>query len=171
MNPPVTPDVQIVTSLVAPELQVITAVIVLLMMAAFPLMRFVRMWNSDKAENSKASAESLLYDRLKDQIDILQGEITKLLDENQKQRHTIMEMESRIKKLEGYEETVNKLKSKLDDKDAALAMRELKIHELFDVILSKDNEINDLRIRIRALEDRISNDETRWKEFQEKNRK
>ena len=154
--------------IVAPEIQAIVAVVVAVLAAAFPLMKLVRMWNTDKAENSKSSAESLLYDRLKDQIDTLQGEITKLLDENHKQRQTIGELEARIKRLEGYEETVERLKKKLDEKDVNLQQRELKIHELFDVILTKDNEITDLRNRIKALEERISKDEDRWKEFSEK---
>lgn len=154
--------------IVAPEIQAIVAVVVAVLAAAFPLMKLVRMWNADKAENSKSSAESLLYDRLKDQIDTLQGEITKLLDENHKQRQTIGELEHRIKRLEGYEETVERLKKKLDEKDAYLSQRELKIHELFDVILSKDNEISELRNRIKGLEERVSKDEARWKEFSEK---
>ena len=141
-------------------------IVIAVLMAAWPLMQLFRKWNSDKSANTKDTAESFLYEHLQEQIARNHKELKETREENETLRKTIHNLEARIGKLEIAENTIEKLKSKLDLKDeiiskrdkdidvrdAMLSQREMKIHEMFDIVLTKDKEIGDLKMRVLILE-------------------
>ncbi len=64
-------------------------------------------------------------------------------------------MENRIKALEVLEDENKDLREQLAKKDAHLGERELKIHELFDTLIYKDNKIEELERRLSELSARL----------------
>ncbi len=131
----------------------------LILLAAYPIMQMYKKWSTTNTDVAKDSSESFLYKHLQEQIKDNHQYLKETREENEKLRRIIGEMEIRIRKLETEVASVENLKVKLDNKDkeillrdATISQRELKIHELFDIILKKETENNRMREIIEALE-------------------
>jgi predicted RNase H-like nuclease (RuvC/YqgF family) len=105
------------------SVQSVIAVVVAVILAAYPLMQMFKKWNSDKAENSKSAAEAYLYTHLQEQIERTQSELESTRRENAELKSIIRSMEDRIKKLESADEIITKLKNKLDEKDSDINIK------------------------------------------------
>ena len=161
------------TSDIQGTITVIASIVAGVIAMAWPIMRLVRMWNVDKTNNSKDSAESFLYKHLKDQIEEAKKDNALAKEENLRLWKIIREMETRLKKVEDYEASNEKLKHKLDDKDCKLRQKddmieslraELEVSsrmiaQLYRELRERDAEIKLLQEDVKQLKARLNTDE------------
>ena len=154
-------------------IQMIAAVVVGVIAMAWPIMKLVRLWNSDRSSNSKDSAESFLYTHLKEQIEENKKDLAKSKEENERLWNMIRDLETRLKRLEDFESANAKLKIKLNEKDDVIRKKdqmidelrkELKssndlVNQLYQDLRSRDTEIAALQDDIRMLKNRLADDE------------
>ena len=149
---------------VMPEIQAIVAVIAVIFAGAMPVMHYIRKFNSDKAANAKDSSEATLYGMLREQIANAENDLKRAREENNLLRETLKKLEERIARLELIESNLVIINKKLEEKDLELEHkneiireRDKKINELFDLVLKKQIEIDELQERINILQKDLSN--------------
>ena len=149
---------------VMPEIQAIVAVIAVIFAGAMPVMHYIRKFNSDKAANAKDSSEATLYGMLREQIANAENDLKRAREENNLLRETLKKLEERIARLELIESNLVIINKKLEEKDLELKQkneiireRDKKINELFDLVLKKQIEIDELQERIQILQKDLSN--------------
>ena len=140
-------------------IQIAGATIASIIALAFPIMKLVRVYSSDKVASQKDSSESFLYQHLKEQIEQNKIELESAKEENKRLWNIIHELESRLKRLEQFEESYDRLKRKLDVKDEEIAIRDKKIDFLEAEVQKRDLQICSLTGRMAALEERLDKDE------------
>lgn len=106
-----------------------------------------------RSTGQQVNAEGHLYTQLSEQAD----RHATALDASYKERNAKIDAE--ITKLSDYNK---KLEDKLEDKDKVIGLRDMRIQELFAVIMAKDRELGQLTERIHALELRLAMDESTW---------
>ena len=121
----------------------------------YTVMRLMRSWGMTKTNGAKASAESSLYETLREQIEGHAELIATLQSDKSEWVSQRAELIERVKQLEKIEAQNEILKEKLDTKDNQLA-------ELISEIVRKTTEITELRERVHVLEMRLAKDENEW---------
>lgn len=106
-----------------------------------------------RSKGQQSNAEGSLYSHLSEQAE----RHATALDEAYKERN--LKISSEIEKLVAYNK---RLEDKLEDKDKIINLRDVRIQELFAVIMTKDQELSRLTERIHALEMRLAMDESVW---------
>lgn len=106
-----------------------------------------------RSKGQQVNAEGHLYTQLSEQAD----RHAKALEEAYRERNYKIDKE--IATLANYNKA---LEDKLEDKDKVIGLRDMRIQELFSVIMAKDRELSQLSERIHALELRLAMDESTW---------
>ena len=106
-----------------------------------------------RSKGQQVNAEGHLYTQLSEQAD----RHAKALEESYRERNSKIDKE--IATLANYNKA---LEDKLEDKDKVIGLRDMRIQELFSVIMAKDRELSQLSERIHALELRLAMDESTW---------
>ena len=117
-----------------------------MLVMAYPLMKLLRIWNTDRKDSSKDISESKLYEHLSEQVRILSESLDKSRNETSKLITEMAHLKSRLAVLETHEEVNKKLKEKLDSKDKEI--QELSL------------DLGNYRKRLRTLEHRLAKFET-----------
>jgi len=110
---------------------------------AYPLMKLVRVWSKDRADNSKDTAEAVLYSHLSGQVKNLSDNLDKAREDNNKLLTEVGSLRIRVMHLESVEAINAKFKAKLDQKD-------LEITALNTKLSDKDLEISELGVKLVA---------------------
>lgn len=125
----------------------IIGVVVLLLMAAKPLMRLVKDYNSTKIDNVKADAEISLYSQLKSQMEANALSIARL----EKERLSALEREGKLEgeiiRLKDFEQQVIALRIQLLDRESTIESRNAEIYTLTRTIFEMKDQIQALEIR------------------------
>ena len=117
---------------------------------------------SATASEAKAGAEARVYEYLQEQITQLSHDVRELVGEKNKWFEEAMALRARVEKLEGYEQLVEVLSSKLDAKDDKLLEKDARIEDLIKQVFDRDTMIHELRERLHSVEIRLARDEVQW---------
>ena len=153
-----------------PVLQAIVwlvAVVIALLAIGKPLKDYVRgeRRNSkeDMVDDAKSAAEITLYTHLSQQVTQYRQLADSAFQQNTELNHRIAVLEAAEKDHARVASVVDKMKKKLDEKDAAIAslMREASEdrNRFFRILEAKEDQITSLGKRQKELEARLSNDE------------
>lgn len=133
--------------------------VVVVLVAAAPLMSYLRKFNSDRAANAKDSAESALYKQLAEQVGGLQTALNDVYEKYRKLQEEHVNAVARLSKVEEYEKSISSMKSRLDEKDARLLAKDQEIMREREYNRQLTLEIISLKDRISELEKRLLKDE------------
>lgn len=153
-----------------PVLQAIAwlvAVVIALLAIGKPLKDYVRgeRRNSkvDMVDDAKSAAEATLYTHLSEQVTQYRMLADSAFQQNAELNHRIAVLEAAEKDHARVASVVDKMKKKLDEKDAAIAslMREASEdrNRFFRILEAKEDQITSLEKRQRELEARLAADE------------
>jgi septal ring factor EnvC (AmiA/AmiB activator) len=98
----------------------IGAIVAIFMIMAFPVMRLARLWKSDVKQNARDDAEISLYDSLSKQVQILSSTVNNQREENNKLTEQVSQLKSKVMHFEDIHAQHDRLKKKLDVKDAEI---------------------------------------------------
>ena len=126
----------------------VLAIVILLITIARPIMGLVKNYKSDKAETARAEAETTLFEQLKIQLESNTKAIEELNKEKEKWFRLATELENEVKRLKLFEEMVNSMKGRLDEKDRVIEERDNEIRALNRIILEMKDAIHNLEIRL-----------------------
>lgn len=149
----------------APEVQMVVLIFLLVLMVGGPLVYWFTSTNKRRvADGHVADAEGGLYQHLSTQVQTL----TERLDVVHQQYNEMFKenalLKSRISQLEACEETVRRLQDRLNQKDEIIRQRDLQLNNLFVELRARDQKIIDLQERLGILELRLARDERQWEE-------
>ena len=130
------------------------SIILIVLLVLLPMI--IKLWNWNK----ETSAQGELYKQLSEMVQKQRKELDELYENRKKDQEQIFELRRRVDNLVGYEQQVEVLKKKLDQKDQIIAERDKKIAELL-------NELLGMKDRVHSLELRLKDDEVKWKEVEE----
>ena len=124
-------------------------IIVLLVIFAKPLMSLVKDAKGLNAAEAKMQAEESLYDQLRKQVEANQIAIEKLNLEKEKWFDKAHELEMEVKRLQHFEQMVEIMKRKLDEKDEIIAAQNAENKRLMHEILQLKDRIHELELRLK----------------------
>ena len=125
----------------------IIGIVVLLLLAAKPLMQLVKDYNTTKIDNVKADAEVALYSQLKQQIEANALDIDRLEKERIAASERELKLENEIIRLKDFEQQVIELRVQLINKDKTIEERNAEIHALTRTIFEMKDQIQALELR------------------------
>lgn len=147
-------EVAVVKALAGADLSSTSGILLLLVFVILPAIW--KIWNWSK----ETSAQGALYSQLSEMVQNQRKELDKLYENRMKDQEQIFELRRRVDNLAGYEQQVEVLKKKLDQKDQIIAERDKKIAELL-------NELLGMKDRVHSMELRLKDDEVKWKEVEQ----
>lgn len=115
-------------------------------------MVFATIWGKFKAGSSTDSAVTTLYSNLSEQIDKLTARLDAVEEERDVWQQKALELEGKVKALEGLEETHKRLIERLEAKDVTLDLKDKQIAGLLQDQGLKTATIMNLQERVRELE-------------------
>ena len=133
----------------------VLGVILILIAITTPIISLVKSFKDAKTEAYKASAETALYEQLRAQIDKCSADISKLSSERDEWYRKALHLEREVERLKTFEQSVNSMRVRLDEKDNIIAKKDLMLEEL-------NRTIALLKDRIHGLEIRLTQDEQRF---------
>lgn len=135
------------------SLVVIGGIVAAMAGIVWPIIQVIRKFSSDKdVATRRNEAEITLYEQLKEQLEINKKHLDEALHENRRLWEIIRDLESRLKKIEQLETNFDKIRKKLDEKDAIISQRDAEISDLRRQLQTKEDKIRDLEIRVAHLE-------------------
>lgn len=123
-----------------------------------PLMGIYREYKQTGTVGAKAAAEDSLYENLKKQLDANTNAIGVLQSERDAWFAKATRLESEVERLKAFEQMVESMKSRLNEKDKIIESREREIRELMNNMLSMKDRIHALELRLQADELRFCRD-------------
>ena len=140
----------------------VLAVVIGLIAIAKPLMGLYREYKKTGSEGTKAAAESakstaeaFLYQQLQQQIESNTKAIDKLQSERNQWFERAVLLEREVDKLKSFEQMVDAMKTRIDDKDKIIVQREEEIRVLTRNILEMKDRLHILEMRLAHDEQRI----------------
>jgi hypothetical protein len=130
----------------------VLSVVVLLVAVAKPIMSLVKDYKSTGVDSAKASAESALFEQLRQQILTNSDAIGKLIAEKNVWFEKALILEHEVERLKVFEKMVNSMRDRLTEKDKKIDERDEELRELTRRMLEMKDSIH-------ALEMRLANDE------------
>lgn len=148
----------------------IAVLVVIIMAGAAPVMMYLRRFKSDAVANTRDDAAITLYEQLQAQIKQNSEDIKTLVSEKNKwfEEATRLKSESEItqtklkvledaeitikslcQKLDQYENVIQDLRKRLDEKDETLRTRDLEIRDLLRDMMSLKDQMHHLEARLR----------------------
>lgn len=131
----------------------VAAVVIGLVAIAKPMMGLYREYKKTGTEGAKSEAEAFLFTQLQTQIENNTKSIEKLQEERNKWFEKATQFEREIDRLKVFEAMVTSMKTRLDEKDQIISMRDAEIRELTRNILSMKDRLHALELRL--LQDEI----------------
>ena len=140
----------------------VLAVVIGLIAIAKPLMGLYREYKKTgsegtkaEAESAKSTAETFLYQQLQQQIESNTKAIDKLQTERDRWFEKAVLLEREVNKLKSFEQMVDAMKVRIDEKDRVIAQREDEIRGLTRNILDMKDRLHILEMRLTLDEHRI----------------
>lgn len=133
----------------------VLALVIVLLAVAVPIITLVKSIKDSRTDASKANAETALYEQLRAQIDKNSADIERLSAEKEEWYRRALHLEKEVDRLKLFEESVNNMRKRLDEKDTIIARKDLMLEEL-------NRTIADLKDKIHSLEIRLTQDEQRF---------
>jgi predicted RNase H-like nuclease (RuvC/YqgF family) len=133
---------------------VLAAVIVLAAIAK-PMMGLYREYKRTGTEGAKAEAESVLFTQLNQQLTLHGQAIERLENERNSLMNKTVQLEKEVDRLKTFEQMVDSMKTRLNEKDAIIEQRNGEVRNLMRTIL-------DMKDRLHALEMRLIQDEQQF---------
>lgn len=130
------------------------SIILIVLLVLLPMI--IKLWNWNK----ETSAQGELYKQLSEMVQKQRKELDELYENRKKDQEQIFELRRRVDNLVGYEQQVEVLKKKLDQKDQIIAERDKKIASLLDELLKMKDRVHNLELRLK-------DDEVKWKEVEQ----
>ena len=129
--------------------------VVVLLLAVKPLLGLVRTYKSEGADNALADARKSQFEQLESQIKENAKNLRDMNLENAHLHTEVIHLRARVESLEKYEEMVDNLKTKLDQKDAHIEalmgdnrMQATENKELLREMLKMQERLHDLEMRV-----------------------
>lgn len=123
-------------------------IVFLLILFAKPLMSLVKDAKGLSTAESKMKAEESLYEQLRTQVEANQHSIEKLNAEKDKWFEKAHQLEKEVEKLKHFEQMVEIMKKKLDEKDAIISTQNEENRRLMYEIIQLKDRIHELEIRL-----------------------
>jgi cell shape-determining protein MreC len=132
------------------QYSIIIGVVISIVITASPLFLYLRrIQKTSEVTNSKSDAESLLYEHLKDQLELQKIELERYRDENNRLWEMIRGLEQRLLRVENLELDLTAVREKLREKELHINNQNVIIIELQNTIYEKDMIIESLEISLR----------------------
>lgn len=149
----------------SPSVQMTLVIVAILLMLAAPAMLFLRDWKKkgrvDEVEGKKDDIGTGLYTHLYEQVSTLTARLDKIHDAHNSLVKENALLTARVSQLEGCEQLVIRLQSKLEDKDAIIMARDQQLNILFSDLRKRDQKIIELQDRLHVLEVHVAASEAR----------
>ena len=126
---------------------------------AKPLLGIVRQYKTDRTDNARDDADKATFDRQTTQITQLMENVKRIMDERDTWFKEAIELKSRLDHLDGYEETMLRMKDKLSEKDGIIQELRVSIRERDDRIIGLMDDLMKTNDRLHNLEIRLARDE------------
>jgi len=133
----------------------VLGIILILIAITTPIISLVKSFKDAKTEAYKASAETALYEQLRAQIDKCSSDISRLSAERDDWYRKALHLEREVERLKTFEQSVNSMRVRLDEKDNIIAKKDSILEDL-------NHTITVLKDRIHSLEIRLTQDEQRF---------
>mgnify|MGYP001326755993 CR=1 FL=1 len=133
----------------------VLALVIVLLAVAVPIITLVKSIEDSRTDASKANAETALYEQLRMQIDKNSSDIQKLSAEKDEWYRKALHLEKEVDRLKLFEESVNNMRQRLDEKDTIIARKDLMLEELNRTIAGLKDKIHSLEIRLTQDEQRF----------------
>ena len=111
----------------------------------------VKFWNWSK----ETSAQGVLYSQLSELVQKQREELDAMYVHRTALQEQLFELRHKVETMQGYEQTVEVLKKKLDQKDLIIAERDSKINMLLQELLKMKDRVHSLELRLKADEARF----------------
>lgn len=120
------------------------SVLIILTMVVIPFI--VKFWNWSK----ETSAQGVLYSQLSELVQKQRGELDSLYSHRTIMQEQLFELRHKVEAMDGYEQAVEVLKKKLDQKDLIIAERDSRITHLLEELLQMKDRVHSLELRLKA---------------------
>lgn len=135
-------------------------IVVVLLIFARPLMSLVKDAKGFSAAESKMQAEESLFNQLRTQVDANQIAIEKLNSEKDAWVERATKLEREVDRLKHFEQMVESMKKKLDEKDEIITRQNAENKQLMLEILQLKDRIHELELRLTRDEQMINTGKT-----------
>ena len=122
-----------------------------MMVAAMPVMAYIRKWNVDRAANSKDAASAELYAQLQQQITENANALRVMAAEKNAYFEKCTQLQLKVERNEEYKATIESMKERLDDKDRLLAERDTENRRLMQQVLELTERVHQLELRLAGI--------------------
>lgn len=126
----------------------VVIIVIALLIFAKPLMNIVKDAKGLNAAEAKLQAEESLFDQLRKQVIANQEAIEKLNSEKDRWFEKAHQLEKEVDRLKHFEQMVQVMKRKLDEKDEIIATQNAENKRLMHEILQLKDRIHELELRL-----------------------
>lgn len=126
----------------------VVIIVIALLIFAKPLMNIVKDAKGLNAAEAKLQAEESLFDQLRKQVIANQEAIEKLNSEKDRWFEKSHQLEKEVDRLKHFEQMVQVMKRKLDEKDEIIATQNAENKSLMHEILQLKDRIHELELRL-----------------------
>lgn len=120
------------------------SILMILIVVILPFV--VKFWNWSK----ETSAQGVLYSQLSELVQKQREELDTMYVSRTNMQEQLFELRHKVEAMTGYEQAVEVLKKKLDQKDLIIAERDTRITHLLEELLQMKDRVHSLELRLKA---------------------